>query len=202
LHEWVRFRQKLYAKLSFCHILRLSAMNNQLLESGFLDDQALTGPLPDDWLVLPAQVLTKRRWAWFLSFVAVGSGLILLQVWRGSHWVFWLLWGFVVLVFLVRWCWLPLQVRRTRFLLRTQDFLLQSGVLWRKAVLIPLHRVQHVSISQGPLQKRFGLATLKVFTAGGLDAEAALADIEYQLAQALSEQLSQLIPRGETDAEH
>jgi membrane protein YdbS with pleckstrin-like domain len=75
-------------------------------------------------------------------------------------------------------------------------------VLWRKAVLIPLQRVQHVSISQGPLQKRFGLATLKVYTAGGLDAEASLADIEHQLAQALSEQLSRLIPRGETDAEH
>lgn len=177
-------------------------MTNQLLDAGFLDDRALSGPLPEQWALLPAQALSKRRWLWLLNLVVAVCGLLAVQWWRGSHWVFWLLWGFVVLVFLVRWCWLPLQVRRTRFLLRTQDFLLQSGVLWRKAVLIPLHRVQHVSISQGPLQKRFGLATLKVFTAGGLDAEAALADIEYQLAQALSEQLSQLIPRGETDAEH
>lgn len=74
-------------------------------------------------------------------------------------------------------------------------------MLWHKAVLIPLHRVQHVTISQGPLQKRFGLATLKVYTAGGLDAEATLADIEYGVAQALSEQLSQLIPRGDSDVE-
>jgi len=177
-------------------------MTNQLLDPGFLDDQALTGPLPEAWLVLPAQALTKRRWGWLLSAIIVVAGLIFVQWWRGSHWVFWLLWGFITLIFLLRWYWLPLQIRHQRFLLRTQDFLLQSGVMWRKAVLIPLQRVQHVSISQGPLQKRFGLATLKVYTAGGLDAEASLADIEYQRAQALSEQLSRLIPHGETDAEH
>lgn len=177
-------------------------MTNQLLDAGFLDDQALSGPLPDDWLLLPAQALAKRRWVWLQRFVIVVCGLAMVQWWRGSHWIFWLLWAVTALVFLASWYWLPLQIRRTRFLLRTQDFLLQSGVLWRKAVLIPLHRVQHVSINQGPLQKRFGLATLKVFTAGGLDAEASLADIEYQVAQALSEQLSQLIPRGETYAEH
>ncbi|OBP13744.1 hypothetical protein A5320_17665 [Rheinheimera sp. SA_1] len=177
-------------------------MTNQLLDTGFLDDHTLSGPLPDEWLLLPASALTKRRWVWLLSFVVVACGLMMVHWWRGSHWIFWLLWVVTALVFLASWCWLPLQIRHQRFLLRTQDFLLQSGVLWRKAVLIPLQRVQHVSISQGPLQKRFGLATLKVYTAGGLDAEASLADIEHQLAQALSEQLSRLIPRGETDAEH
>jgi len=63
--------------------------------------------------------------------------------------------------------------------------------------LIPLTRVQHVTVSQGPLQKQFGLATLKVFTAGGLQAEAALSDIDYELAQSLCQQLSQLIPQEE-----
>lgn len=176
-------------------------MTNQLLDTGFLDDQTLSGPLPDEWLLLPAPALAKRRWVWLLSLVVVAFGFMMMQWWRGSHWIFWLLWGFTVLIFLSRWFWLPLQIRHSRYLLRTQDFLLQSGVLWRKAVLIPLQRVQHVTISQGPLQKRFGLATLKVYTAGGQDAEAALADIEFAVAQAFSEQLGRLIPRGETDAE-
>jgi len=174
-------------------------MTNQLLDTGFLDDQTLSGPLPDEWLLLPVQALTKRRWVWLLSLVVVACGFMTLQWWRGSHWIFWLLSGFTALVFMSRWFWLPLQIRHSRYLLRTQDFLLQSGVLWRKAVLIPLQRVQHVTISQGPLQKRFGLATLKVYTAGGYDAEAALADIEYSLAQTLSEQLGRLIPKGDTD---
>ena len=180
-------------------------MTNQLLDAGFLDDQCLTGPLPDQWLLLPTVALTKRRYSWLLTLIVVVSGLMVAQWWWDSHWLFPLVvacWGLTGLIFLASWFCLPLDIRHTRFLLRTQDFLLQSGVLWRRAALIPLHRVQHVTISQGPLQKRFGLATLKVYTAGGLDAEAALADIEYRVAQALSEQLSQLIPRGDTDAEH
>lgn len=180
-------------------------MTNQLLDAGFLDDQCLSGPLPDQWLLLPAKALTKRRWRWLLTLLVVVVSLLIAQWWWSSDWPFLLLqlcWGLTGLVFLAIWFWLPPDIRHTRFLLRTEDFLLQSGVLWRKAALIPLHRVQHVTISQGPLQKRFALATLKVYTAGGLDAEAALADIDYGVAQALSEQLSLLIPRGDADAEH
>ena len=179
-------------------------MTNQLLDAGFLDDQCLTGPLPDEWLLLPTVALTKKRWSWLLTLVGVVCGLVIAQWWWSSHELFPLFlvfWGLTGLIFLASWFWLPQEIRRTRFLLRTQDFLLQSGVFWRRAALLPLHRVQHVTISQGPLQKRFGLATLKVYTAGGLDAEAALADINYVAAQALSEQLSRLIPRGDIDAE-
>lgn len=180
-------------------------MTNQLLDAGFLDDQCLIGPLPGAWLLLPTVALTKRRCSWLLTLVVVLCGLLVAQWWWwDSHWLFPLLlacWGLTGLIFLTCWFCLPLEIRHTRFLLRTQDFLLQYGVFWRRAVLIPLHRVQHVTISQGPLQKRFGLATLKVYTAGGLDAEAALADIEHGVAVALSEQLSQLIPRGDADAE-
>lgn len=180
-------------------------MTNQLLDTGFLDDQCLTGPLPDQWLVLPTVALSKRRCSWLLKLVVVACGLGIAQWWWNSHWLLPLVfacWGLTGLLFMVSWFYLPLEIRRTRYLLRTQDFLLQQGIFWRKAVLIPLHRVQHVTISQGPLQKRFGLATLKVYTAGGLDAEAALADIGYGVSQALSEQLSRLIPGGDADVEH
>lgn len=179
-------------------------MTNQLLDAGFLDDQCLTGPLPEQWLLLPTDALTKRRCSWLLTLVVVLCGLVLAQWWWDLHWLFPLVlasWSLTVLIFMASWFCLPLQVKHTRFLLRTQDFLLQQGVFWRRAALIPLHRVQHVTISQGPLQKHFGLATLKVYTAGGLDAEAALADIEHGVAVALSEQLGRLIPRGDTDAE-
>lgn len=180
-------------------------MTNQLLDTGFLHDQSLSGPLPEQWLALPSQALTKRRCSWLVSLILVAVTLLVVLWWLGSYWPFPLVLtgvALTALLFIGLWFWQPLQIKHCRFLLRTEDFLLQSGVLWRRAVLIPLHRVQHVTISQGPLQKRFGLASLHLYTAGGLDAEAALADIEYQVAQALSEQLSLLIPRRDTDAEH
>lgn len=176
-------------------------MTNQLLDAGFLDDQCLSGPLPDQWLVLPATALTKRRCSWALALLVVLGAVVAAQWWWELPWILPVLGSVSGLIVLASWFWLPLAIRHSRFLLRTEDFLLQSGVLWHKAVLIPLHRVQHVTISQGPLQKRFGLATLKVFTAGGLNAEATLADIHHGVAQALSEQLSQLIPGGDSDAQ-
>lgn len=40
------------------------------------------------------------------------------------------------------------------------------GRLWRKEILIPRSRVQHLDIERGPIERHFGLATLIVHTAG------------------------------------
>lgn len=51
--------------------------------------------------------------------------------------------------------------------LREHDIAFRSGLVWRKQVVLPFNRIQHVEVSTGPLQRHFGLATLKCFTAGG-----------------------------------
>ena len=68
----------------------------------------------------------------------------------------------------------PLAVRRARmtgYALREHDIALKRGVFFRKTVILPFNRLQHAEISSGPLQRRFGLATLKLYTAGasGID---------------------------------
>jgi hypothetical protein len=44
--------------------------------------------------------------------------------------------------------------------------LVRRGVAWRSEVFIPRARVQHTDVAQGPLDRQFGVATLKIFTAG------------------------------------
>ena len=51
--------------------------------------------------------------------------------------------------------------------LRDFDIAYQSGLFWRKTVIVAFNRVQHVEVSSGPLQRKFGLASIKFFTAGG-----------------------------------
>ncbi len=51
--------------------------------------------------------------------------------------------------------------------LRDHDIASRSGLFWRKTVLLAFDRVQHVEVSSGPLQRKYGLASLKFFTAGG-----------------------------------
>mgnify|MGYP001545275344 FL=1 len=43
----------------------------------------------------------------------------------------------------------------------------RSGLYGRKTVMLAFARIQHVEVSSGPLQRKYGLASLKFFTAGG-----------------------------------
>jgi membrane protein YdbS with pleckstrin-like domain len=42
----------------------------------------------------------------------------------------------------------------------------RRGRAWRKEMLVPRSRVQHLDIERGPIERRYGLATLIVHTAG------------------------------------
>lgn len=59
------------------------------------------------------------------------------------------------------------KIRYKGYALREHDIAYRSGLFWRKAVILPFNRIQHVEVASGPLQRYFGLATLKFFTAGG-----------------------------------
>lgn len=60
-----------------------------------------------------------------------------------------------------------LEVDRMGYAVREHDLSLRRGVLTRSVATVPFARVQHVSIGHGPLDRRFGLASLDVRTAGG-----------------------------------
>lgn len=68
---------------------------------------------------------------------------------------------------------------------------IRRGVVWRKVINVPRSRVQHTDVSQGPLERGHGLATLVLYTAGtgyarvdlhGLDHATALRIREHFLA--------------------
>ena len=53
---------------------------------------------------------------------------------------------------------------------------LQHGWLTITRTLIPMTRIQHVDTRRGPLQRRFGLASVILYTAAGASEIPALAD--------------------------
>jgi membrane protein YdbS with pleckstrin-like domain len=53
-----------------------------------------------------------------------------------------------------------------RYAIREHDVIVQSGVFWRKETVQPIRRIQHVEQHQGPVDKRYGLYELKLFSAG------------------------------------
>ena len=43
----------------------------------------------------------------------------------------------------------------------------RSGLFFYKLTTIPFNRIQHVEVSQNMVEKAIGLASVKIFTAGG-----------------------------------
>jgi uncharacterized protein len=53
------------------------------------------------------------------------------------------------------------------YAVREKDISFKAGWLWKSMTTIPFNRVQHCDIRQGILDRRFGLAKLTIYTAGG-----------------------------------
>jgi membrane protein YdbS with pleckstrin-like domain len=68
----------------------------------------------------------------------------------------------------------------------------RSGVLWRKEKWLPIARLQHLDVNQGPLGRKWGMAGLALHTAGTHDHELVL----YGLPTADAHKLREiLMPR-------
>jgi uncharacterized protein len=54
---------------------------------------------------------------------------------------------------------------------RAEDLLVTRGVLFRRLVVVPYGRMQLVDVTAGPVERRFGIATVRLHTAAaGTDA--------------------------------
>ena len=47
-----------------------------------------------------------------------------------------------------------------------EELEIRRGMIVRVRTIVPFGRVQHIDVAQGPVQRRFGLATLVLHTAG------------------------------------
>ena len=57
--------------------------------------------------------------------------------------------------------------RRNGFALVDDAVLLRKGAIWRELVIVPLARLQSVSIDEGPIYRRLRLRAVKVHTVAG-----------------------------------
>lgn len=61
----------------------------------------------------------------------------------------------------------PRRVRAIGYLDEEEDLTIASGIMFRSVHTIPYGRVQSVKIGEGPIERRYGLATLTITTAAG-----------------------------------
>lgn len=167
-----------------------------------------TAPLADgldhhlDPRVIPLQQVTG---AIVMAVVAFGSLVgVLVGVLIGGSMPAWLkilllvLW--LVMVILGAWHsyrWPVRAYAHTFYRVDEQGIEIRQGVYWRVVVNVPKSRVQHIDVSQGPIDRRFGLGTIAIYTAGTDYAKVALEGLEHGRALRIREHL---LPSGTGDA--
>lgn len=54
------------------------------------------------------------------------------------------------------------------YALREHDISYRCGLFFKKSITQPILRIQHIELKRGPIERKIGLATLQVFSAGGV----------------------------------
>lgn len=85
--------------------------------------------------------------------------------------------------------WPKMEFRHTQWRVNDAGMEIRRGVFWRHRVSIPTARVQHVDVSQGPVQRLFRLGKLTIHTAGTKNASVELDGLEYDQALLVRDQL-------------
>jgi uncharacterized protein len=63
------------------------------------------------------------------------------------------------------WSWVGRNQRAWGYTERADDLLVRRGLAFRQLIVVPYGRMQFVDVTAGPLQRKFGLATVQLHTA-------------------------------------
>ncbi|MEU9481354.1 PH domain-containing protein [Streptomyces sp. NPDC048191] len=142
------------------------------------------------WRGLQPALMQVRRLlvAVWMTGLAVATGL-LLGLLVGPAWAAFALVPLAVAV----WCrWLiGRNWRSWRYAERADDLLISRGVLWREETVVPYGRMQLVEVTSGPLERRFGLATVQLHTAAAAS-DATIPGLDPAEAERLRDRLTEL----------
>ena len=155
-----------------------------------------------DWQPLPlrARRLFVLGNVFGLGLLALGLlipiGLLLRDTWLAVPL------ALAVLVLLPTWgAWLAYrQFEFTRWRLDGDGYALRRGRLWQQETFVPKSRVQHIDLQRGPIERRFGLSTLVVHTAGTRQNAVSTAGLDADDAEALRDHLARWIESDDDDA--
>jgi membrane protein YdbS with pleckstrin-like domain len=93
--------------------------------------------------------------------------------------------------------WADIEYRHTAYRVDADGIEIKSGVYWREVSNVPRSRIQHTDVAQGPLERRYGLGRLVIYTAGTAHSRVVLPGLEHEIALKIRDHL---LPRESGDA--
>jgi membrane protein YdbS with pleckstrin-like domain len=138
----------------------------------------------------------------FTGVLAVASfiAIVALSAANGLAWMIVALPLWIVAMAALAWHlqrWPSIAYRFTSYTVDDAGLEIARGVYWRTVTNVPRSRIQHTDVSQGPFERRHGLGTLVVYTAGTQHSEVRLPGLEFAIAQRVR---AHLLPSDQGDA--
>lgn len=130
---------------------------------------------------------------WLITASIIATVLFVLMYWvpllQSAPWIY--LAPAAVLIFLTGLYYYQLLSFKSRaFAVRTKDIIYRNGVIITSTTICPYNRIQNSSISQGPLERKYLLATLHLYTAGTSGADMVLKGLKLDMASQIKEWVS------------
>jgi hypothetical protein len=153
----------------------------------------------------PRVIALERTVGWIVTaVVSFGAFVTLVIVLLAGAWS-----GWVALALAALWAagsaalawwlqrWPAIAYRYASYRVDAEGIRIRRGVVWRRIIDVPRSRVQHTDVSQGPLERRHGLGTLVIHTAGTHFAMVSVHGLAHEDALAIRDHL---LPREAGDA--
>ncbi|WP_077536456.1 PH domain-containing protein [Pseudoalteromonas aliena] len=70
-------------------------------------------------------------------------------------------------------------IKQQGIAIRTHDITFRKGIIWQQITILPLARVQHIEIHRGPIERKLDLASLKLYSAGGMSADLQISGLTH-----------------------
>jgi len=154
---------------------------------------------PPDWHHLDSRKIQLDRITGWISSAVLSLGFLFaagIFALVGDDVPGWIRFGVVILwvpltigLAVLSYLWPPVEYRHARYRIDDELIEIQRGLVWRMSIAVPRSRVQHLDVTQGPLQRRYGLGVLVIHTAGTEHSQVSLDGLAYEIAQALRDRL-------------
>ena len=146
---------------------------------------ALFAPPTESWQPISRKYLMVNLIGTAITWIILGGGLLVGAFFAAGAlemmWIFWV--TLAVVLLLVIWSFIraPRVWKRWGYAERDEDVYITSGLMFRRLTCVPYGRMQLVEVTAGPIERMFGLASVRMVTASstgsinipGLDREAA-----------------------------
>jgi membrane protein YdbS with pleckstrin-like domain len=149
-------------------------------------EEAELNPIHPDYLKI-------MRIDWFIAAAVLTTVLFFLIYWipfmQSAPWIY-LAPALVILFLILLYFFQQLSFKSKAYALRAKDIIYRNGVIIQSTAICPFNRIQNSSISQGPLERKYKLAALHLYTAGSAGADMVIKGLKLDEARQIKEWLS------------